>query len=105
MEWVILYVVSANLEISIFCLVKYTVERLGNTGKKIIGCILFSLSSLVTRTRVQGNGMKLCQGRLNLDIRQRFFTRRVTGHWNRLPQGIDDGTKSAGVQGAFGKCS
>lgn len=30
--------------------------------------------------------MKLHQGKLSLDIRKKFFTNRVIGHWNRLPK-------------------
>lgn len=28
--------------------------------------------------------MKLCQDKFKLDILKRFFTQRVSGHWNRL---------------------
>jgi len=56
-------------------------SRKGAEGKVLISC-------LVTSNRTQGIGMKLHQGKLSLDVRERFFTKRVIGHWSRLPRKV-----------------
>lgn len=34
----------------------------------------------------RGNGFKLKEGKLNLDVRKKFFTQRVMRLWTRLPK-------------------
>jgi len=34
------------------------------------------------------NSLKLCQGRVKLDIRINFFPERLIKHWNKLPREV-----------------
>lgn len=49
---------------------------------------MLSSSPLRSSSRLCGNGPKLHQGRLRLDIMNHFFANRVVKHWDRLPKQV-----------------
>jgi len=48
------------------------------------------LFSVMPSDRRRGNGHKTKQRKLQLNMRKKFFTLRVTEPWNRLPRGVVD---------------
>lgn len=50
------------------------------------GAHLNALSARILWTGHGMNEMKLCEGKFRLDMKKRFFSERVVGHWSRLPK-------------------
>lgn len=57
-----------------------------NSLKRGCSKVGVSLFSHKTCDRLRGNCIKLCQGRLRLDIRKKVLLGGVVKHWHRLPR-------------------
>lgn len=65
----------------------------GNDCQRMIRkdhCILFLLKYLfnLRKVKTQANDMKLHQGKFRLNVRKRFFTKRVAVHLKRFPKEV-----------------
>ena len=46
------------------------------------------LFSRITSNRARRNGLKLCRGRLKLDVQKYYLYKRLVRHWNGLPKEV-----------------
>lgn len=57
------------------------IHTFGGCSKVVVGLI-----SGATSVRTRGNCLKLCHGRVRVDIRKNYCTERLVKHWKALPR-------------------
>jgi len=80
-NWVLHFLISQCINTDTKCS-KLAFQYLKGVYKQEWEWLLMRVDS----DRTRGNGLKMRQGRLRLDIRRNFFTQRVVMHWTGCPR-------------------
>lgn len=68
------------------CLTSGEEELCTTPWKEVVAKLGVGLYSQATSDRTRRHSLKLHWGKLRLNIKKKFFTERMVGHWNRLPR-------------------
>lgn len=70
----------------------------------MLGASYLTMTRDIYSDRMCGNGSKLPQGRLRIDIRKHFSSERVVRHWTAFLQKVASASSLSVFKRQFGKC-